>query len=627
MAHSRAIPSGEHIQRQTFHAKASDRTDPLAGFVPPPVVLQRTAARLSDKPAYFVRGPERWEGTSWREYGLQVRQAARALISMGVQRGDAVAILSFNRPEWAITAFAAMSIGAKPAGIYWTSSVDDMAYVLNHSKAKVLMVENSERWAGVQACADRVPHLRQVVMFKTDTPSSDFPLPQLPWSGFLASSQTVPDEILDARMAELNPDDIGTLIYTSGTTGPSKAAALSQGNLWWMATTMVKICEANESERLISYLPMAHAAEQMGSMHNQAHAGFQLYYASSMESLGDHLKEVKPTVFFGVPRVWEKMQAAIETKLAAATGFKAHMARWALGVGRAWHERDLAGQPVGPWLSLQKGLARRLIYRKVHEALGFQHARILSSGAAPIAPESLSFFTGLDLVVRELYGQSEVSGPSTMNLDGATRMGSVGRVIPGMEIRVAPDGELLVRGPNVFKGYMGQPEATAETMDGDWLLTGDLGRVDEDGYVYITGRKKDLIITSGGKNISPGNIEASLMDTHMIEHAVVCGDGRNYLTALVTLDATALAAFAKSEKISGGDKLLTHPRVLAQVQAEIDHVNAKLTRVCQVRKFTILPNTLTVEAGELTPTLKVKRKVVMERQHALIDAMYANGNH
>lgn len=196
-----------------------------------------------------------------------------------------------------------------------------------------------------------------------------------------------------------------------------------------------------------------------------------------------------------------------------------------------------------------------------------------------------------------------------------------------MEIRVAPDGELLVRGPNVFKGYMGQPEATAETMDGDWLLTGDLGRVDEDGYVYITGRKKDLIITSGGKNISPGNIEASLMDTHMIEHAVVCGDGRNYLTALVTLDAAALAAFAKRERISGGDKLLTHPRVLAQVQAEIDQVNAKLTRVCQVRKFTILPTTLTVEAGELTPTLKVKRKVVMERQRALIDAMYANGNH
>jgi long-chain acyl-CoA synthetase len=498
VARSESIPPHSPTMRKASatDTKASVRVDPMAGFVPPPVTLQRTAARLGDRLAYFVRGPERWEGTSWRDYGQQVRQAARALIGMGVQRGDAVAILSFNRPEWAVTAFAAMSIGAKPAGIYWTSSVDDVAYVLNHSKAKVLMVENHDRLASVRACADRIPHLRQVVMFKSEPGNGDAPLPQLPWSGFLATSQSVSDEVLDARMAELGPDDIGTLIYTSGTTGPSKAVALSQGNLWWMATTMVKICEANENERLISYLPMAHAAEQMGSMHNQAHAGFELYYASSMESLGDHLKEVKPTVFFGVPRVWEKMQAAIETKLAGATGFKAHMARWALGVGRAWHERDLAGRPVGPWLSWQKALAKRLIYRKVHEALGFQHARILSSGAAPIAPESLRFFTGFDLVVRELYGQSEVSGPSTMNLDGATRMGSVGQVIPGMEIHVAEDGELLVRGPNVFKGYMGQPEATAETMRDDWLLTGDLGRVDADGYVYITGRKKDLIMAA-----------------------------------------------------------------------------------------------------------------------------------
>lgn len=624
MARSQSIPSDSPIMRQAPDVKASGRVDPLAGFVPPPVTLQRTAARLGDRPAYFVRGPERWVGTSWRDYGQQVRQAARALISQGVQRGDAVAILSFNRPEWAVTAFAAMSIGAKPAGIYWTSSVDDIAYILNHSKAKVLMVENPERLTGVQSCLDRVPHLRQVVIFKTGQGNADFPLPQLPWPGFLASSQSVPDEVLDSRMAELRPDDIGSLIYTSGTTGPSKAVALSQGNLWWMATTMVSICEADENERLISYLPMAHAAEQMGSMHNQAHAGFQLYYASSMESLGDHLKEVKPTVFFGVPRVWEKMQAAIETKLAGATGFKARMARWALRVGRAWHERDLAGQPVGPWLSMQKTLAKRLIYSKVHEALGFQHARILSSGAAPIAPESLRFFTGLDLVVRELYGQSEVSGPSTMNLDGATRLGSVGKVIPGMEMRTADDGELLVRGPNVFKGYMGQPEATAETMQGDWLLTGDLGRMDVDGYVYITGRKKDLIITSGGKNISPGNIEASLMDTHLIEHAVVCGDGHNYLTALVTLDAAALAAFVKSAGIKNGANQFTHPRVLQEVQAEIDRVNDKLTRVCQIRKFTVLPAALTVEAGELTPTLKVKRKVVMERQRALIDAMYAN---
>lgn len=626
MAHSSAIPSGSSTMRQSSKPDAGAQWDPMAGFVPPPLTLQRTAARLGSRMAYFVRGPEHWEGTSWQDYAKQVRQAARALIGMGVQRGDAVAVLSFNRPEWAITAFAAMSIGAKPAGIYWTSSVDDIAYILNHSQAKVLMVENSERLAAVQQCADRTPHLRQVVMFEADATRSEFPVPQQAWAAFLALSSNVSEEILDARMAELRPDDIGTLIYTSGTTGPSKAVALSQGNLWWMATTMVKMCKADERERLISYLPMAHAAEQMGSMHNQAHAGFQIYYASSMESLGDHLKEVKPTVFFGVPRVWEKMQAAIEAKLAVATGFKAHMARWALRVGQAWHERDLAGQPAGPMLTLQKKLAKKLIYSKVHAALGFQHARILSSGAAPIAPDSLKFFTGLDLVVRELYGQSEVSGPSTMSLQGSTRLGSVGKAIPGMEMRVAKDGELLVRGPNIFKGYMGQPEATAETMQGDWLLTGDLGHIDEDGYVYITGRKKDLIITSGGKNISPGNIEAALMDTHLIEHAVVCGDGHNYLTALVTLDATALAAFAAREGLPGSGDLRHHPRVLQAVQTEVDGVNVKLARVCQVRKFTVVLATFTVEGGELTPTLKVKRKIVIDRQQALIDAMYASGD-
>jgi long-chain acyl-CoA synthetase len=373
---------------------------------------------------------------------------------------------------------------------------------------------------------------------------------------------------------------------------------------------------------MISYLPLAHIAEQMGSMHNQAQAGFAIYYANSMEALGEHLKEVHPTVFFGVPRVWEKMQAAIETKLAHATGTKAVLARWAMRVGQAWHARDLAAQPVGPWLSLQKNLAHVLIYKKVHQALGFDQARMLSSGAAPIAPESLRFFAGLNLVVREVYGQSEVCGPSTLNIEGATKIGSVGRPIPGTEMMVAEDGELLVRGPHIFKGYQGQAAATAETMQGEWLKSGDLGHIDEDGFVYITGRKKDLIITSGGKNISPANIEAALMDTHLIEHAVVCGDGRNYLTAMVTLDQAALDDFAQTRGLST-DNLRQHPMVLQAIQDDVDRVNDKLARVAQVRKFAVLPESLTVEGGELTPTLKVKRKVVIERRQDVINALYA----
>jgi len=601
---------------------------PLAGFVPPPLVLQQTARRLADQPAYAVRSEQGWVHTRWADYAQAVTDAAKALTALGVDRGDAVAILSFNCPQWAVAGFGAMSVGAMPAGIYWTSSHADVAYILGHCKAPVLMVEDATRLQALSAVLAEATHLRTVVVFKGDAPTTCAGKPVLSWQAFLALASGVPDQVVEDRMAALTAQDTGTLIYTSGTTGPAKAVALSQGNLWWTATAMQKTFSVDHRDRMISYLPLAHIAEQMGSMHNQAHAGFEVFYAQSIESLGDHLKEVHPTVFFGVPRVWEKMQAAIEAKLADATGIKAVLAGWAMSVGRRWHARDMAGQPAGPWLTLQKRLAHRLIYRKVQAALGFDQARMLTSGAAPIAPESLAFFLGLDLVVRELYGQSEACGPSTLSQVGATRIGAVGQPLPGTEMRVAEDGELLVRGPHIFQGYQGQPAATAETMAGDWLKTGDLGRIDEDGYVYITGRKKDLIITSGGKNVSPANIEAGLMDTHLIEHAVVCGDGRPYLTALVSLDVAAVTAFARQRGLSGlgatdGQALLQNPDVLAAVQADIDRVNERQARVAQVRKFRVLPCPLTIEGGELTPTLKVKRKVVIERHAALIAAMYA----
>ncbi len=607
---------------------AGSRKDVYAGFVSPPAQLAITAARLASHPAYWIRDDTAWLATSWTDYANQVRTAARALLSLGVERGDAVAILSFNCPAWSITAFAAMSIGATPVGIYWTSSSADIEYVLNHCKAPVLVLEDSQRLAKVEGCADALLHLRHIVQINGQPTDQAAGKTLLSWQALMARGQTdqasAQDRVIDQRVAAITASDTGTLIYTSGTTGPSKAVVLSHGNLWWTATTMVKMFHADERDRLLSYLPLAHIAEQLGSMHNQAYAGFAVYYARSIEQLGDHLKEVKPTIFFGVPRVWEKMQAAIEGKLAAATGVKASMAKWAMGVGQRWHERDMAGHPTGPWLSLQKALAHRLVYRKVQEALGFDQARLLSTGAAPISPDSLRFFAGLNVVVRELYGQSEACGPSTISLRGSTRVGSVGKPLPGTEIRVADDGELCVRGPHIFQGYLGQSTATAQTMQNDWLLTGDLGHVDEGGYVYITGRKKDLIITSGGKNISPANIEAALMDSHLIEYAVVCGDGRNYLTALLTLEAPSLAEFARQHGLPADDALHEHPQVLAALQQAVDHVNEKQARVAQIRKFAVLTQPFTIEGGELTATLKVKRKVVLERQQALIQRLYAN---
>jgi long-chain acyl-CoA synthetase len=602
---------------------------PYAAFVAPPLKLLDTAARLSQSPAYWTRGDTGWQATTWAQYAAEVRQCARALLAMGVQRGDAVAILSFNCPQWSIAAFAAMSIGAFPVGIYWTSASADIAYILGDCRARVLVLED-------EACMTRAFHalpqlrsLQTLVQIRGEPPL--VPGHQtLSWRTFMAYGEGLHAGDLDIRvnqaLASIQPTDTGSLIYTSGTTGPAKAVVLSHGNLWWMATTLQTLFKASEHDRLISYLPLAHIAEQMGSMHNQAFAGFAVYYARSIEQLGEHLKEVHPTIFFGVPRVWEKMQIAIEDKLRSATGLKAHVAQWALGVGQRWHQRDMAGQPPGLWLTLQRRLANRLIYRKVKLALGFDQARLLSTGAAPISQHSLQFFTGLDLPVRELYGQSEACGPSTISLQGTTRLGSVGQPLPGTQIRVADDGELLIRGAHIFQGYLGQAGATAQAMSEAWLLSGDLGHIDEDGYVYITGRKKDLIITSGGKNISPANIEAALMDDHLIAYAVVCGDGRHYLSALLTLEAQQLAALAAAHGLTELDTttLCQHPLVLEAIQQVIDHVNTQQARVAQIRKFAVLTEPFSIEGGELTPTLKVKRKVVLARQQAVLDALYAS---
>lgn len=606
--------------------------DPMQGFVPPPRILLETARRLGAHPAYHVRDANAWQGTSWQDYGQAVRQAARALLQLGVQRGDAVAILGFNSPQWTTMAFAAMAIGATPAGIYWTSSSQDIAYILNHCRASVLLVDDSKRLRTVEEVAPELLHLNTVVLLSSMEQVGNSPLSSpegrrqlMGWEAFLSLGTPALEKQLNDRLGSLLPTDIGTLIYTSGTTGPAKAVALSQGNLWWMGQNMTSLYEVDERDRMLSYLPLAHIAEQMGSMHNQAHSGLSVYYARSIEELGDHLKEVRPTIFFGVPRVWEKMQAGIEAKLSQATGTKAVLARWALSVGQRWHELDHAGKPCGPWLGLQMNLARKLIHSKVQAALGLDQARFLSSGAAPIHPDKLRFFAGLDLPVRELYGQSEVCGPSTMSFPGSTRVGSVGKALPGTEMRVAEDGELLVRGPHLFQGYMGSPGATADAFDDGWLRTGDVGHIDEDGYVYITGRKKDIIITSGGKNIAPANIESALMEAELIEHAVVCGDNRHYLTALVTLDAQALKALTSSEGLPAGAPMHDHPRVLAALQGAIDRVNATQARVAHVRKFAVLPQALSIEGGELTPTLKVKRKVVIDRHAALLDELYSSG--
>jgi long-chain acyl-CoA synthetase len=345
-----------------------------------------------------------------------------------------------------------------------------------------------------------------------------------------------------------------------------------------------------------------------------------VYYAESLEKIADNLKDCRPTTFFGVPRIWEKFHAALAGRLAEATGVKRRLVEWSRKVCAEVNARRDRGEALPRRLELQYRLAHRLVIGKIKAALGFDRARNLISGAAPIAPDVLQFFASLDLPIREIYGQSEDTGPTSYNLPGRTKIGSVGAPLPGLQVKLADDGEILVKGPNVFLGYFKDPEATAEALVDGWLCSGDLGAFDADGYLTITGRKKEIIITAGGKNIAPKNIEAALKQLPLVGEAVVIGDRRKFLTALITLDEAAAKKLAPDAE---GPALAAAPAVRAAIQAHVDEVNQTLARVEQVKKFTVLPRPFGIDGGELTPTLKVKRKPVAEKYAAEIEAMYA----
>ena len=609
------------------------RKAPLAArdsqFASIPARLLRTAARQPAHPAYYVRDATGWQATNWGDYAAQVRQAARALVALGVQPGDAVCILGFNRPEWTTMDLAAMMVGGVAAGIYWSSAANEIAYIVEHSGCAVLLVENPQQWQKAAAEPQSLSRLRATVMMRrasTELPAqaSNGINPPMDWEAFMALGAGMEhDGEVQRRLDAIEESGIATLIYTSGTTGHPKAVELSHANLSWTSAGLSAAFAVTPQDRLISYLPLAHVAEQMGAICNHVLAGYQVYFANSLETLGEHLQEVHPTIFFGIPRVWEKMQAAISSKLDAATGTKAALARWALRAGRDWHAKALQGQEPSAWRDMKKRLAGKLVHKKVQKALGFDQARILLSGAAPISVENLQFFTSLDLVIGEVYGQSEDSGPTAISLPGFIRIGAAGKPLPGVQVRIAEDGEILVKGPNVFRGYKGRPEATAETLQDGWLHSGDLGRIDEDGFIYVTGRKKDLLITSGGKHISPGNIEADLMNLPLVEHAVVVGDSRNYLATLLTLKTDVLQSFAQQHNLPGTlAQWRTSPQVHEELQRGIDAVNARQARVAHIRKFSVIQDDFSIDNGCLTPTQKIRRNVVQRQYAAEIEALY-----
>ena len=470
---------------------------------------------------------------------------------------------------------------------------------------------------------DNLPALQHIVLMGGAAAPDDAGDFVLTWEDFLARGADVPDADFDGRVEALEPDGLATFIYTSGTTGPPKGVMLSHRNLSWTATVAEGLTEAKEGDRSLSYLPLSHIAEQMFSLHVPITIGSSIYFAQSMEKLLANLVEVQPTIFFGVPRVWEKFYAGIQAKAAQTQGMKKKIGAWAKRIGSEVNDlRNAGGQP-GRLLGLKFAIARKLVFSKVRPAIGLGNAKFCVSGAAPISDEIIRYFAGLDVVIREVYGQSEDTGPTTFNVPGKTRYGSVGPALPGVEVKIAEDEEILVRGPNVFMGYYKEPAATDETLIDGWLHSGDLGKFDADGYLHITGRKKDLIITAGGKNIAPKNWESSVKNQKVVGEAVMIGDKRKFLSALISLDPEAAAAWV-SDKGADPETLQDDAELRAEIQAWIDDVNSKYARVEQVKKFTILPRPLSIEGGELTPTLKVKRAKVNEHFAELIEDMYAD---
>lgn len=586
-------------------------------FVSTPQRFLTTAKRAPDTPAFFVRAASGWVPTDWAALRAQVQAAARGLVALAVQPGERISILAYNRPEWVILDLAAMMVGAVPIGIYFTAATSEIAFIVQDSGSVLLAAENQVQYEKFAGRRSELGTLRRVIMMEGAATDAW----QIGWQEFLALGDAALDAEVSARMAAIAPGDVGTLIYTSGTTGMPKAVSLSHAALSHCVGVVARTMPQTSADRLISYLPLAHIAERMLSVHGFAAFGPKLYFARSVAELSKHLVEVRPTLMFGVPRVWEKFYSAMREKLDSAMGAKARIADWAQATGRAWHRAVREGRTPSAVLDIQKRIAERLVYAKVKAAIGLDQARVLFSGAAPIAPEILEFLAGLDIVVYELYGQSETCGPTTTNLPGANRLGSVGRAVPGTELRIAPDGEVLVRDGKLFTEYTGRPDATAETLIDGWLYSGDLGQLDDDGYLFITGRKKDLIITAGGKNISPAAIEAALEAVPMIEHAVIYGDRKPYCVALVTLNPDHLAAFAKAHELPT-EGLAQSEAVRAEVRRGIDAVNEEQSRVAAIRKFAILPGRFAVETGELTATLKTKRAVIVERHKAVLEGMY-----
>ncbi|HET9226382.1 MAG TPA: AMP-binding protein [Thermoanaerobaculia bacterium] len=579
-------------------------------------VLERTANAHAARPAMRVKRNGAWQVTSWKDYRDQARLAARGFLSLGLQPRQGVVIMGYNRPEWFLADMGAIMAGGLPAGIYVTSTPEQCQYIADHAEAAIAVLENRQYLEGFLSIRDRLPNLKAIVLMEGEHEAATS------WNKLMELGKEVPESDLQARLDAQKPEDVCTLIYTSGTTGPPKAVMLTHHNVTWTARRVAEAYGVNPDDDLISYLPLSHIAEQVVSLHSPMSMGGCSWFAESLEKLGENLREVRPHFFFAVPRVWEKMQAAIMAAGAQNPPLKKKISAWARGIGLEAGEAEQAGRSK-PFFY---GLASKLVFSKVRERLGLDRARVCATSTAPIAMDTLRFFISLGIPIMEVYGMSECTGPATFSYPDRYRLGKVGVAIPGTEVKTAEDGEVMMRGPHVFPGYYKNEAATQETVDGDgWLHSGDIGEIDADGFLRITDRKKELLITSGGKNIGPQILESKLKQIPVVSQAVVVGDRRNYLAALITLDPlrAPLEGEASGSQFRDPKDLAKCEVFRKHLEKQVEEINNTLARYETIKRFAILPRELSIEEGELTPTLKLKRRVIYQNHADEIERLYA----
>jgi long-chain acyl-CoA synthetase len=579
-------------------------------------LLPRAVAKYGSRRAVmFMDDDGQWASRSYVEVGDTVKELALGLIGLGVEKGDKVSILANTRVEWTYFDYAALTAGATVVPIYQTNSAEECEYVLENSDAKVVIVEDEEQLEKIRQVRDRCPKLEHVVRM-TGTGGGALSVAELVERG-----ATLTDADWTARYEAVTPDDICTFIYTSGTTGPPKGCVISHGNYRAMLDMVVaKNVLAGGDEVTYLFLPLAHSFALLVQFGSFELGATLAYWERDPLRIMANLTAVKPTYFPSVPRIFEKIYTAATAAVEKEGGIKKRLFDWSIAVGKRYREAERSGG-AGPLLGLQHALADRLVLAKIRNLFG-GNLRVAVSGAAPINPEILRFFDAAGVLVLEGWGMTETSTAATIATPDDFRFGTIGKPFPGVEVKIADDGEILVKGPNVFKGYYKNDAATSETIIDDWLHTGDIGEFDADGYLKITGRKKDIIITAGGKNITPANLEAEIKQHPMISQCVVIGDRRPFLVAVVTLDPEEAEKFAQEKGLDAAT-LHTDDSVRASIQAHLDQVNQKFARVEQVKKFEILPRDFSQEGGELTPSMKVKRNVVAQKYADDVDALYA----